>query len=371
MYCQILMYLLLTSIFSCNYVVVSYHCIASHIISKSITSCSFEIREHQINKTFSQLKVKCSIVKHNRLVSFWSFNENNWALTTWASCECAKRNIIDSSLCLKERSEQTNLRDSLDSQNNKFFQRWSRSALSLLTKHSCLRFRKPNLDHQENIIQEISEQKSNQKLRRWARNQIFNHQYSKHPSRPRISSLTYYWFLSNHLNFQYLEWIQYQFFEISYRRPLHQKFSIEISFLDRISNHLSVSRIFQNSYQISSELILLFYSLDQLDISLEIRFWIITSVKSLFTTSTLKSSNLLETWFENSSIDFCKLISLFCLDDSFNNRVKKSFNTSAKSPVSTISYHYLNHFWFLKVFRNYICRFCKSVSILQHLWWNW
>ena len=33
------------------------------------------------------------------------------------------------------------------------------------------------------------------------------------------------------------------------------------------SNHLSVSRIFQNSYQIFSELIVFFYSLDQLNIS--------------------------------------------------------------------------------------------------------
>ena len=37
-----------------------------------------------------------------------------------------------------------------------FLQRWSRFALSLLTKHSCLKFRKSDLDHQENIIFEQS-----------------------------------------------------------------------------------------------------------------------------------------------------------------------------------------------------------------------
>ena len=47
------------------------------------------------------------------------------------------------------------------------FQRWFRFVLSFLTKHSCLKFKKSNLNHQENII---FEQESNQKLLRWIRN---------------------------------------------------------------------------------------------------------------------------------------------------------------------------------------------------------
>ena len=79
-------------------------------------------------------------------------------------------------------------------------------------------------------------------------------------------------FVSIDLSLSYLEWIQYQFFEISYRKSLHQKFSIEISSLDRISNHLSISKIFQNFIYFASKSIVLFYSFDEFDISLEIRF---------------------------------------------------------------------------------------------------
>ena len=89
------------------------------------------------------------------------------------------------------------------------------------------------------------------------------------------------------------------------------------------SNHLSASKIFQNSIYSASKSIVLFYSLDELDISLEVKFWIIISVKFLLITSTLKSFYLLETWFENSSIDHCKSISLFCLNDSLNKSNQK------------------------------------------------
>ena len=46
-------------------------------------------------------------------------------------------------------------------------------------------------------------------------------------------------------------------------------------------------------------MIVFFYSLDQFDISLEIRFWIIILVKFFLIISTLKSFNLFETVFEN------------------------------------------------------------------------
>ena len=137
------------------------------------------------------------------------------------------------------------------------------------------------------------------------------------------------------------------------------------------SNHLFASRIFQNSIYFASKSIVLFYSLDELDISLEIRFWIIISVKFFLTTSTLKSFYLLETRFKNLSTDHSKSISVSCYSDSINTRVRKSINLSTESSISTISYQYLNHSWFLRNFKNYICSSDKSVWLLRHRWWSW
>ena len=81
---------------------------------------------------------------------------------------------------------------------------------------------------------------------------------------------------------------------------LHQNLDHCIRNFRSNSNHLSVSRIFQNSYQILSELIVFFYSLDQLDIS------------------------------------------------SRNFRIFSQ---------------YLGHSWFLKIFKNYICLFSKLIWI--------
>ena len=100
------------------------------------------------------------------------------------------------------------------------------------------------------------------------------------------------------------------------------------------SNHLSVSRIFQNFIYFVSKSIVLFYTLDELDISLEIKFWIIISMKFLLITSTLKSFYQFETRFENSSIDHCKSIFLFCLNDNLNKsnqKVIQHFNRIFKS----------------------------------------
>ena len=143
-----------------------------------------------------------------------------------------------------------------------------------------------------------------------------------------------YWLSSIHFTLQYLEWIQYhqyQHFEISYRKSHHQKSSIESSFSRSNFDHLSFSRIFQNSFYSSNISIVFFYSFDEFNISSEIKFRIITLMKFLLTTSTLKSIYLLESQFENTFIDFCKSIFFFCLSVNFNNRVRKSFNISTKS----------------------------------------
>ena len=50
-------------------------------------------------------------------------------------------------------------------------------------------------------------------------------------------------------------------------------------------------------------------------------------------------------------------------DDSINIRVKKSINFSTESSILTISYRYMNHFLFLKVFKNCICLIIKSTWI--------
>ena len=137
------------------------------------------------------------------------------------------------------------------------------------------------------------------------------------------------------------------------------------------SNHLFASRIFQNFIYSISKSIVFFYLLDELDISSEVTFWIIISMKSFLITSTLNSSYWFENWFENSFIDFCKSVFLFSLSDNINIRVRKSINSSTEFSISIISYQYLSHSWFMRIFKNYICLLCKSVSTLQHRWWNW
>ena len=108
-----------------------------------------------------------------------------------------------------------------------------------------------------------------------------------------------------------------------------KNFVIASEIFDRIfisrsnSNHLSSSRIFQNSIYSFSKSNVFFYSFDELNISLKIKFWIIISMKSLLTTSTLKSFYLLETRFENISIDHSKSISLSCYNDSINIWVRE------------------------------------------------
>ena len=191
-----------------------------------------------------------------------------------------------------------------------------------------------NLNHQENIISKYSD---NDRIRNFVVESeikflIINIRdilLVRESVRKHI-----YWLSSIHLTLQYLEWIQYhqyQHFEISYRKSHHQKFSIESSFSRSNFNHLSFSKIFQNSFYSFNISIVLFYSFDELNISLEIKFRIITLMKFLLITSTLKSIFSLESQLENTSIDHCKSIFFFCLSVNFNNRVRKSFNTSTKS----------------------------------------
>ena len=91
----------------------------------------------------------------------------------------------------------------------------------------------------------------------------------------------------------------------------------QISFSRSNSNHLSVSRTFQNFYQIFSESTIFFF-----------------------------------------------------FNDSINIRVRKSINSSTESSVLKISYRYMIHFWFLKIFKIYIRLSSKSVWFLSHRWWN-
>ena len=177
-----------------------------------------------------------------------------------------------------------------------------------------------DLDHQENIISNIRNFVVESEIRSLIIN-TRNIVLVRESTRKHI-----YWLSSIHRTLQYLRWIQYQLFRISHRRLRHQKFKHYIRNLRSNSNHLSASRIFQNSIHFASKSIVLFYSLDELDISLEVRFWIIISVKFLLTISTLKSFYLLESQFENISIDDRKSISVSCYSDSINIRVKKSVN---------------------------------------------
>ena len=89
------------------------------------------------------------------------------------------------------------------------------------------------------------------------------------------------------------------------------------------SNHLSASRIFQNFIYFVSKSIVLFYSFDEFDISLKVKFWIIISMKFLLTTSILKSFYLFESQFENIFIDHNKSIFFFCHNDNFNKSNQK------------------------------------------------
>ena len=92
------------------------------------------------------------------------------------------------------------------------------------------------------------------------------------------------------------------------------------------SNHLFVSKIFQNSIYFANKSIVLFYLFDEFDISLKIKSWIIILIKFLLITSTLKLFYLLEIRSENIFIDHSKSISLFCYSNSINIQVKKSIN---------------------------------------------
>ena len=126
------------------------------------------------------------------------------------------------------------------------------------------------------------------------------------------------------------------------------------------SNHLSFSRTFQNSIYFTSKSIVLFYSLDELDISLEIRSWIILSVKSLLNTSTLQSFYLLETRLKNISVDYNKSTSLFCYRDKLNTRVRRSVNSS-NSDFTFVFQNFVKRvsIRIIFVFRNY----CKITFI--------
>ena len=147
---------------------------------------------------------------------------------------------------------------------------------------------KSDLDYQKNII---SEQGLNQKLRRWVKNQIFDHQYSKHSSRPRINSNIYLLVSINSSHSPIISMNTIFVLQKLHRRLRHQKSSHYLKNLRTNWNHLFASRIFQNSYQILSELIVLSYSLDQLDISSKnLRI----SSQYPFKQSALKSFSLLE-----------------------------------------------------------------------------
>ena len=56
----------------------------------------------------------------------------------------------------------------------------------------------------------------------------------------------------------------------------------------------------------------------------------------------------------------------FFFNDSINIRVKKSINFSTEFSVLTISYQYMIHFWFLKIFKIYIRLFSKSIWFFSH-----
>ena len=171
-------------------------------------------------------------------------------------------------LCLKRRSEQTNLRDSLDSQTN--------SSLNV------------DLDSLYHFWRSI---------RAWDSE---NHQIKSKSSRK--------------LHIIYLSSDRIRNFVVESK----------IRFLIiNTRNILFTRESFENSIYFLSKSIVLFYSLDELDISLEVRFWIIISVKSLLITSTLKSFFLLESQFENISIDHNKSIFFFCLNDNFNKSSQK------------------------------------------------
>ena len=133
------------------------------------------------------------------------------------------------------------------------------------------------------------------------------------------------------------------------------------------SNHLFASRTFQNSYQILNELIVLFYSLDQFDISFKnLRI----PSQYLFKQSALKLFFLLENRPSNIPIDDSKSASLSCCKDSFNISVKKSVNSSAELPVSISSYRYMIHSWFLRIFKIYTRLSSKSVWLLSSRRWT-
>ena len=178
-----------------------------------------------------------------------------------------------------------------------------------------------DLDHQENIISNIRNFVVESEIRSLIIN-TRNIVLVRESTRKHI-----YWLSSIHRTLQYLRWIQYQLFRISHRRLRHQKFKHYIRNLRSNSNHLSASRIFQNSIHFVSKSIVLFYSFDEFDISLEVRFWIIISMKFLLITSTLKSFYLLESQFENISIDDRKSIFVSCYSDNINIRVRKSVNS--------------------------------------------
>ena len=104
-----------------------------------------------------------------------------------------------------------------------------------------------------------------------------------------------------------------------------------------------------------------FYSLDELDISLEIKFWIILSVKFFFNTSTLQSFYLFEIRLKNIFTNHSKSAYLSCYTNSLNNRIQKSVNFSTKFSVLTISYQHSNHSLFSRTLQSHIQLFNQSI----------
>ena len=141
-------------------------------------------------------------MKHNKFVSFWLFNENNWTLTTWTNCECAKQNIINSSLCFKKRSKQTNLRNSFDSQTTFFFNVYHLLITKMIRLNHQIRF-KSSIKHY--IKYQNKNRIRNFVIRSEIRFSIINIRnilLVRKQTRIHIN-----WFLSIHFTFQYFEWI--------------------------------------------------------------------------------------------------------------------------------------------------------------------
>ena len=129
---------------------------------------------------------------------------------------------------------------------------------------------------------------------------------------------------------------------------------IEISSLDRISNHLFVSKIFQSFTHFLSESTIFSNLNDSLDIESKTHWTLHTNQSFIHQHSLSKSFFLLENRSKNIFIDHNKSIFLSYYKDNLNIRIRKSIKSSIKSSILTISYQYWNHFSFSRTSQNHI-----------------